>query len=151
MNLFETAYAADAGAQTGSPLMTLLMMGGFVLVFYFMLWRPQSKRRKEHQDLMGRLTKGDEIVTAGGIVGVVNKVIGLWLTIVGALVGGVLMLRLGLWRALLGFTPPAAGSAPANQLPPIHLPTVCRLCGKTAGVIYIDGLCPSCHRTQNPL
>jgi PAT family beta-lactamase induction signal transducer AmpG len=36
-------------------------------------------------------------------VGVVNKVIGLWLTIVGALVGGVLMLRLGLWRALLGF------------------------------------------------
>ena len=36
-------------------------------------------------------------------VGVVNKVLGLWLTIVGALVGGALMLRIGLWRALLGF------------------------------------------------
>jgi PAT family beta-lactamase induction signal transducer AmpG len=40
---------------------------------------------------------------AAAEVGVVNKVLGLWLTIIGALVGGMLMLRLGLWRALLGF------------------------------------------------
>jgi preprotein translocase subunit YajC len=74
MNLFETAYAADAGAPPGSEWSTLLFMGVFVLIFYFMLWRPQSKRRKEHQALMSGLERGDEIVTAGGMVGVINKV-----------------------------------------------------------------------------
>ncbi len=77
MNLFETAaYAADgAAAQPGNAgIINLLFIGGFVLIFYFLLWRPQSKRRKEHQTLMEGLSKGDEVVTAGGIVGLVNKV-----------------------------------------------------------------------------
>lgn len=76
MNLFETtAYAADAGAPQGDAgLINLLFLGGFVLIFYFLLWRPQAKRRKEHQALMAGLSKGDEVVTAGGIVGTVNKV-----------------------------------------------------------------------------
>jgi len=76
MNLFETtAYAADAGAPQGDAgLINLLFLGGFVLIFYFLLWRPQAKRRKEHQTLMAGLSKGDEVVTAGGIVGTVNKV-----------------------------------------------------------------------------
>jgi preprotein translocase subunit YajC len=75
MNLFETAaYAADAGAPPDAGLINLLFLGGFVLIFYFLLWRPQSKRRKEHQSLMAGLAKGDEVVTAGGIVGLVNKV-----------------------------------------------------------------------------
>ena len=71
MNLFETAaYAADAGgAPADAGLINLLFLGGFVLIFYFLLWRPQSKRRKEHQSLMSGLEKGDEVVTAGGIVG----------------------------------------------------------------------------------
>ena len=51
-----------------------LFLGGFVLIFYFLLWRPQSKRRKEHQALMAGLQKGDEVVTAGGVIGQVNKV-----------------------------------------------------------------------------
>lgn len=76
MNLFETtAMAADAGgAPADAGLINLLFLGGFVLIFYFLLWRPQSKRRKEHQALMSGLDKGDEVVTAGGIVGQVNKV-----------------------------------------------------------------------------
>lgn len=75
MNLFETsAFAADAGAPADAGLINLLFLGGFVLIFYFLLWRPQSKRRKEHQALMAGLAKGDEVVTAGGIVGQVNKV-----------------------------------------------------------------------------
>ncbi|MBX3706485.1 MAG: preprotein translocase subunit YajC [Pseudomonadales bacterium] len=76
MNLFETAaYAADAGGPQGDAgLINLLFLAGFVLIFYFMLWRPQSKRRKEHQALMAGLQKGDEIVTAGGVVGTINKV-----------------------------------------------------------------------------
>jgi preprotein translocase subunit YajC len=76
MNLFETtAYAAEGAAPGGDAgLINLLFLGGFVLIFYFLLWRPQSKRRKEHQSLMAGLTKGDEVVTAGGIVGQINKV-----------------------------------------------------------------------------
>ncbi|MBT5333166.1 MAG: preprotein translocase subunit YajC [Gammaproteobacteria bacterium] len=46
----------------------------FVLIFYFLLIRPQNKRRKEHEQLVTALSKGDEVVTAGGIVGQITKV-----------------------------------------------------------------------------
>lgn len=76
MNLFETtAYAAGAGGFGGdSGLINILFLGGFVLIFYFLLIRPQSKRRKEQQALMSGLAKGDEVVTSGGMVGQINKV-----------------------------------------------------------------------------
>ena len=75
MNLFETTAHAAEGAPAGDAgLINLLFLGGFVLIFYFLLWRPQSKRRKEHQQLMSGLSKGDEVVTAGGLVGTINKV-----------------------------------------------------------------------------
>lgn len=75
MNLFETtALAAGAGAPPNAGIVNIVFLVGFVLIFYFLLWRPQSKRRKEHMDLMGGLGKGDEVVTAGGIVGQINKV-----------------------------------------------------------------------------
>lgn len=75
MNLFETtALAAGAGAPPNAGIVNIVFLVGFVLIFYFLLWRPQSKRRKEHAELMGGLSKGDEVVTAGGIVGTVNKV-----------------------------------------------------------------------------
>jgi preprotein translocase subunit YajC len=50
------------------------MLRGFVLSFYFLLIRPQNKRRKEHEQLVTALSKGDEVVTAGGIVGQITKV-----------------------------------------------------------------------------
>ena len=75
MTLFETAaHAAEAGAAPGPGYMDLLLLVGFVGIFYFLLWRPQSKRRKEQLALMTGLAKGDEVVTAGGIVGRVTKV-----------------------------------------------------------------------------
>jgi preprotein translocase subunit YajC len=75
MNPFETtAWAAEAGPAAGPGYMDLVLLVGFVAIFYFLLWRPQSKRRKEHQALMAALSKGDEIVTAGGLVGRVTKV-----------------------------------------------------------------------------
>jgi len=76
MDLFETtALAAGAGASgANAGIINLVMLGGFVLIFYFLLIRPQNKRRKEHQNLVAGLSKGDEVVTAGGLVGQVTKV-----------------------------------------------------------------------------
>ena len=75
-NLTEfTVYAAGAAGAPGEPgWMPFVMMGGIIVLFYFMLIRPQNKRRKEHMNLISSLEKGDEIVTAGGIVGQINKV-----------------------------------------------------------------------------
>jgi preprotein translocase subunit YajC len=75
MNPFETAaHAADAGGAAGPGYMDLMLLVGFVAIFYFLLWRPQSKRRKDHQALMSGLSKGDEVVTAGGLVGRITKI-----------------------------------------------------------------------------
>ena len=76
MSLFETAaYAAPAAGPGGDAgIINLIMLGGFVLIFYFLLIRPQNKRRKEHQELVSSLNKGDEVVTAGGVVGTITKV-----------------------------------------------------------------------------
>jgi len=75
MNWLETtAHAAEAGGAPDTGLINIIMLVGFVAIFYFLLWRPQSKRRKEHQSLMGGLNNGDEVVTAGGLVGQIEKV-----------------------------------------------------------------------------
>src|SRR5690554_6977687 len=52
--------AADPMGVTGQ----LIFLGGFLVIFYFLLWRPQSKRQKEHKNLISGLAKGDEVVTA---------------------------------------------------------------------------------------
>jgi len=74
------AYADGVAAGTAqtsqapSPWINLVLLGGMVVVFYFLLWRPQSKRQKEHQNLVGSLSKGDEVVTNGGLLGKITKV-----------------------------------------------------------------------------
>lgn len=76
--LISAAHAADAaapaGASPGGEYMQFLMLAGFVVIFYLMIWRPQAKRAKEHKNLIGGLQKGDEVVTSGGIAGKVVKV-----------------------------------------------------------------------------
>jgi len=79
MNLLITpAYAetpATAAAQQGgSPISLAMMFGVFFLFFYFVMVRPQSKRAKEHRDLITSLAKGDEVVTSGGVLGKINKI-----------------------------------------------------------------------------
>jgi len=68
------AFAEGAPAPAGGGIEQLIFLGGFVLIFYFLLWRPQSKRAKEHKALLAALDKGSEIVTSGGIVGKITKV-----------------------------------------------------------------------------
>jgi preprotein translocase subunit YajC len=72
--LIPEAYAQAAGAPAGSQLAPLLMMVLFIVIFYFLLIRPQQKKAKEHQAMLGRLAAGDEVVTAGGILGRVVEV-----------------------------------------------------------------------------
>ncbi len=50
------------------------MMVVFVVIFYFLLIRPQQKKAKEHQALVSKLSAGDEVVTTGGILGKVTEV-----------------------------------------------------------------------------
>jgi len=63
-----------ASPQGGSGGLVLLVgqIAAIIAIFYFLLIRPQSQARRKHQDLLGQLKKGDEIVTAGGIIGKVK-------------------------------------------------------------------------------
>ena len=55
--------------QSNALITTILMYAAIGAIFYFILLRPQQKQRKEHDTMLRSLRKGDEIVTAGGIVG----------------------------------------------------------------------------------
>ena len=68
------AYAqAASGASHTDTLLTFLPMIAIFAVFYFMLIRPQQKKAKETRAMLESLEKGNEIVTAGGIVGRITK------------------------------------------------------------------------------
>jgi len=72
--LISSAYAQDAASPTGGAMFNLLFIGGMFLLFYLILWRPQAKRAKEHRELVGGLSKGDEVLTSGGILGRITNV-----------------------------------------------------------------------------
>ncbi|AAV82981.1 preprotein translocase subunit YajC [Idiomarina loihiensis] len=69
-----SAYAQDAGGQGSGGMELIFMLVMFALIFYFMIYRPQAKRVKQHKELMGALSKGDEVLTQGGLVGKITKV-----------------------------------------------------------------------------
>jgi preprotein translocase subunit YajC len=76
MSLFiSTAHAADA-AQQPSLMANLLMIAVFIAIFYFLIWRPQAKRAKEHRNLVASLGVGSEVVFAGGLMGKIIKIEG---------------------------------------------------------------------------
>jgi preprotein translocase subunit YajC len=68
------AEAAPAAAQQPNVMSQLLFFVGIFVIFYFLLIRPQQKRAKEHRNLVSALSKGDEVVTNGGLVGRVTEV-----------------------------------------------------------------------------
>lgn len=69
-----SALAQDAAAEAPSMLGSLLPLILIVVVFWFLLIRPQMKRNKEHRQLVSNLSKGDEIVSAGGLLGRITEV-----------------------------------------------------------------------------
>ena len=74
--LINSAYAQAAGtAPAGPSLISSLALPALLLVvFYFLLIRPQSKRAKEQKEMLSKVTAGDEVATAGGILGKVVEV-----------------------------------------------------------------------------
>lgn len=77
MFFISDAYAqAAAGAGGASSLFgTFLPMLAIIPVFYFLLIRPQQKKAKEHRALISAVKRGDRVVTIGGMLGTVTKVI----------------------------------------------------------------------------
>jgi preprotein translocase subunit YajC len=74
-----SAYAqAAAGAAEQSPfgmLGSILPFALIFVVFYFLLFRPQQKKMKDHRAMVAAVKRGDRVVTSGGIIGVVTKVV----------------------------------------------------------------------------
>ena len=70
------AYAQDGGgaAGSGSFLTSMLPLVLIFVIFYFLLIRPQQKRAKEHKLMVANLRRGDQVVTAGGVLAKVTKV-----------------------------------------------------------------------------
>jgi preprotein translocase subunit YajC len=73
--LINTAQAQAAGASgTQGMLQAMLLPVLLLVVFYFLLIRPQSKRAKEQREMLSKITAGDEVATTGGILGKVTEV-----------------------------------------------------------------------------
>jgi preprotein translocase subunit YajC len=69
----QTAPAAAAGGDIMSSLTGMLPLVLMFVVLYFVMIRPQMKRQKEHKSMIDALAKGDEVATAGGLLGKVTK------------------------------------------------------------------------------
>jgi preprotein translocase subunit YajC len=69
--MFIAQAAPGAGDFIGMILPLVLIMG----VFYFLLLRPQQQKAKEHQAMLSKVAKGDTVVTHGGLIGKVTKIV----------------------------------------------------------------------------
>ena len=83
-----SAYADTPGvvsaagpASQGGGFSLLFMFVIFFVFVYFTIWRPQSKRAREQQNLLGSLAKGDEVMTAGGLLGRITKMTDQYITL----------------------------------------------------------------------
>jgi preprotein translocase subunit YajC len=68
--MWDIAYAQTAPGITGpSPLVTILPFILIFIIMYFLVIRPQQKKAKDHQEMLSKLKKNDEVMTSGGIYG----------------------------------------------------------------------------------
>lgn len=84
MNILLAFAPAPQNGQadpTGQLLSTVMMFGAIILIFYFMMIRPQQKRQKEMKTMLDSLKKGDKIVTSSGIHGTVAEMDDLIVTV----------------------------------------------------------------------
>jgi preprotein translocase subunit YajC len=69
------AYAQASGGDLSGGLMQFFPFLLILVVFYFLLIRPQQKKAQQHQDMVAAVRRGDVVVTAGGLVGKITKVV----------------------------------------------------------------------------
>jgi preprotein translocase subunit YajC len=84
MFFISDALAQTAPAAASGPESMLTSVGFMVLifvVFYFLMIRPQTKRQKEHKSMVDALGKGDEVLTAGGIIGKITELTDQYMTV----------------------------------------------------------------------
>lgn len=74
MSFFISDALAEGAAQGEAGLIGFLPIIVIFILFYFLLIRPQTKRAKEHKQMVGALAKGDEVVTNGGILGRLTEI-----------------------------------------------------------------------------
>ena len=74
MSFFISDAMAAAPQGQADQLMSFLPLILIFVVFYFLLIRPQSKKAKEHREMVAALAKGDEVVTSGGLLGRITRV-----------------------------------------------------------------------------
>lgn len=74
MSFISVAHAAGEAAPQGGGFEMFIMLAVFGVIFYLMIYRPQAKRAKEHKNLMAAMSKGDEVLTSGGLIGKIVKV-----------------------------------------------------------------------------
>ena len=72
--LIATFLLAQAKDNTGGGIASLLFFVPLILVFYFLMIRPQRNRMRQHQQLLGQLEVGDEVETIGGVYGTIRAV-----------------------------------------------------------------------------
>ncbi|MDX2144654.1 MAG: preprotein translocase subunit YajC [Rhodospirillaceae bacterium] len=70
-----TAYAQAAGGDPASAFTAFIPLILIFVVFYFLLIRPQQKKVKEHRAMLDAIRRGDRVITNGGIIGLVTKVL----------------------------------------------------------------------------
>jgi preprotein translocase subunit YajC len=73
--MFITPAYAQAAGGTNDMIMSLLPFLGIFVIMYFLILRPQQKRAKQHQEMVKNVRRGDTVVTSGGLVGKVTKVL----------------------------------------------------------------------------
>ena len=73
--MIDIAYAQAApGAGGPGPIVTILPFILIFVIMYFMVFRPQQKKQKEHQEMLNKIKRNDEVMTSGGIYGKVTEI-----------------------------------------------------------------------------
>lgn len=75
--MFTPAFAQAAGGPGGAPdvIVQLVPFALILIIMYFLIMRPQQRRAKEHADLIKNLRRGDSVITNGGLIGQVTKIV----------------------------------------------------------------------------
>lgn len=74
MNYLASPSYTPVAATGGFDFMSMMPLAMIFVIFYFLLLRPQQKKMKQHQEMLGSIKKGDRIVTTGGLIGTVEGV-----------------------------------------------------------------------------